>query len=142
MSDIHDYSDIINMPRHKSLNHPPMERINRAAQFAPFAALTGYEESIFEAGRIVNEKKILTNEQKEKISNTLNYLNLHKKDNIEIILFYFVKDETKNGGTYQVKKGVIKKIDEFNKTIKFNDNTTIKFENIYKIIFDTLNEQD
>lgn len=136
MSDIHDYSDIINMPRHKSLNHPPMDKLNRAAQFAPFAALTGYDDSINEAGRTVEDKHDLTNEEKEKISNILNYLNNHLKDNIEIILIYFVPDNKKNGGSYQIKKGILKRIDEFNKFIKFTDNTIIKFNNIYKIICD------
>ena len=76
------YSDIIDLPHHQSENHKRMDKINRAAQFAPFAALTGYAEAINEAGRIVDKKIILSNEEKEKISNILSYLNLHIKEDI------------------------------------------------------------
>ena len=78
--DIHNYDDIINMPRHISSKHPQMKIIDRAAQFAPFAALTGHNESINEASRITDSKKELDENQKEILNNKLNYilLNLDK----------------------------------------------------------------
>ena len=117
--DIHNYDDIINAPRHVSKNHPRMSVSNRAAQFAPFAALTGYAESINEAGRIVNEKKLISNEEKIKINSILNYLKDNLNQNIPVRVIYFINDATKKGGKYQVITSTIKKIDEYNKTIKF-----------------------
>ena len=72
--DIHNYDDIINMPRHISSKHPQMKIIDRAAQFAPFAALTGHKESINEASRITDSKKELDENQKEILNNKLNYI--------------------------------------------------------------------
>ena len=69
--DIHNYDDIINMPRHISSKHPQMKIIDRAAQFAPFAALTGHKESINEASRITDSKKELDENQKEILNNKL-----------------------------------------------------------------------
>ena len=79
------YKDIINLPHHVSQNHKPMDKINRAAQFAPFAALVGYEEAIKEKERTVDKKIILTNEEKEKISNILSYINLNIKNEIKYL---------------------------------------------------------
>ena len=134
------YSDIINLPHHQSENHKRMDKINRAAQFAPFAALTGYAEAINEAGRIVDKKIILSNEEKEKISNILSYLNLHIKEDIIITIVYFIKDNLKEGGSYNTITSSLKKIDEFNKIIELKNKTKIKINDIYKINVDIFNE--
>ena len=63
-----DYSDIINLPHHVSRNHPPMPMMNRAAQFAPFAALTGYEDVIQETGRLTDEFIELSDDDKERLN--------------------------------------------------------------------------
>ena len=115
------YKDIINLPHHVSLNHKPMDKINRAAQFAPFAALVGYEDAINEKGRTVDKKIILTNEEKEKISNILSYINLNIKDEIKVSI------------SYSIKEGIIRRIDEVNKEIIFKDKTKIKINDIYEI---------
>lgn len=143
MSDIHDYDDIINLPRHVSKTHPHMSLADRAAQFSPFAALTGYEEAIKEAGRIVDEKIELSEEEKEEINRQLNYLNEHKKDNIQITITYFLKDMKKNGGSYRQITSNLKRLDEIEKTILLADNTTLRIDDIRKIqspLFDTLDE--
>lgn len=127
------YKDIINLPHHVSLNHKPMDKINRAAQFAPFAALVGYEDAINEKGRTVDKKIILTNEEKEKISNILSYINLNIKDEIKVSITYFIKDKVKDGGSYSIKEGIIRRIDEVNKEIIFKDKTKIKINDIYEI---------
>ena len=134
------YSDIIDLPHHQSENHKRMDKINRAAQFAPFAALTGYAEAINEAGRILDKKIILSNEEKEKISNILSYLNLHIKEDIIITIVYFIKDNFKEGGSYNSITSSLKKIDEFNKIIELKNKTKIKINDIYKINVDIFNE--
>jgi hypothetical protein len=143
MSDIHDYDDIINLPRHVSETHPHMSLADRAAQFSPFAALTGYEDAIKEAGRIVDEKIELSEEEKEEINRKLNYLNEHKKDNIQITITYFLKDMKKNGGSYRQITSNLKRLDEIEKTILLADNTILRIDDIRKIqspLFDTLDE--
>ena len=143
MSDIHDYDDIINLPRHISKTHPHMSLADRAAQFSPFAALTGYEDAIKEAGRIVDEKIELSEEEKEEINRQLNYLNEHKKDNIQITITYFLKDTKKNGGSYRQITSNLKRLDEIEKTILLADNTILRIDDIRKIqspLFDTLDE--
>ncbi len=143
MSDIHDYDDIINLPRHVSKTHPHMSLADRAAQFSPFAALTGYEEAIKEAGRIVDEKIELSEEEKEEINRQLNYLNEHKKDNILITITFFLKDMKKSGGSYRQITSNLKRLDEIEKTILLADNTILRIDDIRKIqspLFDTLDE--
>ena len=80
--DIHDYSSIINLPHHVSETHPHMSLYDRAAQFSPFAALTGYEDAIKEAGRQVSSKIEISEEEKLEINRKLNYLSEHNKENI------------------------------------------------------------
>lgn len=127
------YKDIINLPHHVSQNHKPMDKINRAAQFAPFAALVGYEEAIKEKERTVDKKIILTNDEKEKISNILSYINLNIKNEIKVSITYFIKDKVKDGGSYSIKEGIIRRIDEVNKEVIFKDKTKIKINDIYEI---------
>jgi hypothetical protein len=134
------YDDIINLPHHVSENHKRMDKINRAAQFAPFAALTGYAEAINEAGRVVDKKIILSNEEKEKISNILSYLNLHIKEDIIVTIVYFIKDNLKEGGSYNSITSSLKKIDDFNKIVELKNKIKIKINDIYKINVDIFNE--
>lgn len=110
--DIHNYDDIINMPRHISSKHPQMKIIDRAAQFAPFADLTGHKESIDEASRITNSKKELDENQKEILNNKLNYILLNLDKLFEIKITYFQADLKKSGGKYITILANIKKIDE------------------------------
>lgn len=132
MFDVHNYDDIMNMPKPKS-NHITMDRLQRASQFAPFSALNGYEESIFEAGRIVDKKILLSQEQKDEISYKLIYLQEHIKENIEIEVVYFIADNKKKGGSYQSKIGVLRKIDDVERKIQFIDKSFINICDIYKL---------
>lgn len=133
--DVHNYDDIINIDKPKS-NHKPMDKLQRASQFAPFAALKGYEESIFESGRIVDEKIELSQEQKDDISYKLIYLQENIKMNILIKIIYFVPDKNKIGGFYQNKIGILKKIDSIKRIIEFVDKTKIDIYNLYSLDFD------
>ena len=126
------YDDIIMLPHPESKSHTRMNRIDRAAQFAPFAALTGYAEAINEAGRLVDAKKELTNEEKELISNKLNYLLENIDLNIEVMVIYFVPDKKKNGGFNQSIQSVIRKLD-IDGTIHFKNKRKINIENVISI---------
>ena len=127
-----EYLDIINLPHHVSLNHKRMSNSDRAAQFAPFAALTGYEALIREMARVTQTKLTLSTEKVAEISKVLSYLKEHIKESVAITIIFFRKDEKKNGGEYIKYTGLVKKIDEYHKTIKVDD-ITIKFNDIYEI---------
>ena len=129
--DIHNYDDIINMPRHISSKHPQMKIIDRAAQFAPFAALTGHKESINEASRITDSKKELDENQKEILNNKLNYILLNLDKLFEIKITYFQADLKKSGGKYVTVLASIKKIDEYNKVLVLNNGKKIKIDDLY-----------
>ena len=129
--DIHNYDDIINMPRHISSKHPQMKIIDRAAQFAPFAALTGHKESINEASRITDSKKELDENQKEILNNKLNYILLNLDKLLEIKITYFQADLKKSGGKYFTVLASIKKIYEYNKVLVLNNVKKIKIDDLY-----------
>ncbi len=139
--DVHNYNDIINIKKPCS-NHKPMDHLQRAAQFAPFAALKGYEESIFETGRLVDEKIELSDEQKDEISYKLTFLQEHIKDNYEIEVIYFIPDKRKKGGIYKQKIGVLKRIIEVEKKLQFGDKTMINILDIYQIRIEELDKYD
>ena len=131
------YDDIISLPYVKSKTHKHMSNHDRAAQFAPFAALTGYEQLIKETARHVDKKILLTDDKKEEISNKLNFL-LKNKVPCKIKITYFVKDEKKDGGKYVTEEFENIKIDT-NKKIIIAKNRRIKIEDILEIesdIFD------
>ena len=134
-----NYDDIINLPHHVSKNHPQMSRYNRAAQFAPFSALTGYEESINEARRYVTNKIELDDSNKEEINFKLNILNNLINQRNQVTFIFFSKDKLKDGGCYKTIKGILKKYDEINKLIILEDKTKIYLDDIFSIkspIFD------
>ena len=108
--------------------HPRMSIYQRSAQFAPFAALEGFEDDIYETGRITTSKIVLEEDELESINNTLNI----KRNNL-IKITYFVKDKNKIGGKYLEKTDYIKKIDLINKYIILRDGTKILFTDILKI---------
>ena len=130
---MNNYDDIINLPHHESSVYKRMPMINRAAQFAPFAALTGYEEAIEETGRITNMKSELDEYIKEDISNKINYLADKENGDKKIIITYFVPDLRKEGGEYVTKSGFVLKVDEVRKELYLDDNTVIKISNITAI---------
>ena len=132
------YDDIIDLPHHESKSHIRMNRIDRAAQFAPFAALTGYAEAINEAGRLVDSKKELTDDEKEEINYRLKFLLENTNLNLEVMIIYFVPDKNKNGGSNHSIKGIIRKVD-IDGTIHLKNRIRINIDNIISInssIFD------
>lgn len=134
--DIHNYDDIINMPRHVSKIHPHMNNENRAAQFAPFAALTGHKEAVNESERITEKRMILDENENEILDQKIQYIieNIHEQPFIKVT--YFVKDLTKNGGSYVTIENSVKKINEYENSIIFIDGLIIKMQDIYNIEID------
>lgn len=133
------YDSIIDLPHHESKNHKRMPFLDRAAQFAPFAALTGYEESIIETARITDQKIELSKEDLELLSYKLNYLKETKfKEEIEAI--YFIFDEKKEGGHYKTYKGKVRRLDEANRILYFEDQTKLSLDLIVDIKNEALNQ--
>ena len=117
IKNIHDYGDIINLPYKKSKKYKHMSQKDRAAQFAPFAALTGHKQELDENKKsILNQKLLYFIETKEKIKIT-----------------YFKKNQKKSGGDYLTTIQRIKKIDSIYKTITLQNGQIIKMEDIYEI---------
>ncbi len=134
-----NYDDIINLNRPVS-KHSHLSMESRAAQFAPFAALVGYNNAIKETTRLTDKRIILDEEKKEILNNKLNYINEHIDDMNEITIVYFVKDNTKVGGKYLEKTSVVKRIDLVNQKIKFVDNFIILMKDIIDIRGDIFDE--
>ena len=124
-----DYSDIINAYHEISSRHPRMSIQNRASQFAPFNALTGYSDLIEETSKIKDKKIDLYKDLEDNINNKLNYINEHIKDNIKVTITYFDNKNMK----YIKKKCIVKKIDIVYSFIKLNDNTKISMFDIINI---------
>ena len=136
---MNNYDDIINLDRPVS-KRPSSSMESRASQFAPFAALVGYDSEIKETARLTDKKAVLDESQKEIISNKLSYLNEHLNNQNEVTVTYFIKDSKKSGGRYLQKTGIIKRIDLVNQNIKFTDNTIINMKDITNIKGDVFNE--
>ena len=119
------YDDIINLPHHISKNHPQMSLENRAAQFAPFAALVGYEEAIEASKELKEEKIILAKDKKDELEEKLHQLN---KGNVIEIKYYSV-----NKKKYLIYKGTIKQIDKVEKKIVFINRVSIQIKDIIDI---------
>ncbi len=110
-----DYSDIIHLQRPVSEKHPPMDRMMRAAQFAPFAALTGHDEAVRETARLTEEEIELDEYEISELDRKLQYLKAHSGVQAEVT--HFEKDARKEGGAYVRDTGVVKKIDEYTHTL-------------------------
>jgi hypothetical protein len=137
---MNNYDDIINIKNYKSKKRPQMSIYNRSAQFSPFAALTGYEESIDEASRITLNKSTISQDDKKILDIKFNILNDNLNEKPLVNIIYFIDDLKKQGGKYISKEGYIKKFDYNEKLVVFDDNTKIKISNIIDIqseIFDT-----
>lgn len=110
--------------------YPKMSMLDRAAQFAPFAALTGHKEAILEQQRTTQTKRILSNEEKLRINEKIiELMNLKSKCRIT----YFEKDQKKSGGKYYTATYTFKRLDELNKTLIFKENAQIQIDDIVDI---------
>ncbi|MBQ9318849.1 MAG: hypothetical protein IJR82_04395 [Bacilli bacterium] len=126
-----NYDDIISLPHHVSKKYQPMSILNRAGQFAPFAALTGFGEAINEVSRITDSKKYLNDY--DELNYQLQFLKKQIKNKPCIMITYFVSDKTKNGGKYIKEQKNVKIIDEVYNKIIFTDKSYVDFGDILKI---------
>ncbi|HZJ99834.1 MAG TPA: hypothetical protein VFC79_07495 [Tissierellaceae bacterium] len=138
------YDDIINLPRHVSKKRNCIPIIDRAAQFSPFVALTGYDTAIKETGRVTEDRIELDVYMKEALNNKLQILIDKLKEDPKIKITHFQPDEKKTGGAYTTVTGVVKKIDEYEKFIVLIDGISIPIDEIIDIegeIFGILNDE-
>ena len=125
------YDAIIDLPHHRSVTHPHMTSTDRAAQFAPFAALVGYDEAIGETARLTDERPQLDEQQLSRLDELLTEITANPNATVRVT--YFVVDERKAGGRYERAEGVIKKIDGFSKTIVLESGEKIPIEDIVEL---------
>ena len=127
------YDDIIDLPHHVSKKHPPMPMEDRAAQFSPFAALTGYGDAVKETARLTDKKLEMDEETLKQLNTEFAIL----KDNLlsepEVTVTYFVPDERKSGGRYVDINGKAKRIDEFDRLLILDDGRRIPLDDIISI---------
>lgn len=136
------YDDIIDLPHYISQKRPQMSMLDRAAQFSPFAALTGYDAAIKETGRLTDERIELEEEALTILNMKYQMLMDALPDNPEVTITYFVPDERKEGGSYVSKTGVVKKLNEFERLIVFQDGTKILMDHILDISLPSMNDPD
>ena len=127
------YDDIINLPHHVSSKRPQMPILERAAQFLPFSALTGYEAAVKETARLTDTRIELEESEKDLLNTKLHVLldNLATEPKVKIT--YFLPDGRKSGGKYVSKMGTVIKIDLYNRQIKLEDETVIPLDDIFAI---------
>ena len=130
-----EYDDIINLPHHVSQKHPQMSIHDRAAQFAPFAALTGHGEAIAETARLTDRKIELDDYEKMKLDEKLLILQEHIMEMPEISVTYFCPDEKKEGGKYVTVTKALRKINDMERTLLMEDGMQIRIEDILEVSF-------
>lgn len=133
MNDTSKYNDIIDLPHHVSKTRPQMDMIERAAQFSPFAALTGYDAAVKETARLTDSRVILDEESKTILDAKFQILFEHINACPEVTVTYFQPDLLKKGGEYITKTGCIRKIQPIEKNIVFTDSVTLKIDDIVDI---------
>ena len=127
------YEDIIHLPHHVSTVHPHMPVSDRAAQFAPFAALTGYGDVIKETARQTDAKPELSEDEKEILDYKIQLACGLPGEKPGVVITYFVPDEKKTGGSYVPKCGKLKKLNPLERWIQLTDGTKIALDDIAKI---------
>lgn len=124
------YDDLLSLSRPVSRRHPPMDRAARAAQFAPFASLSGYDAVIEETARLTQRKIEPTEEERAAINQRLCLWAEHIRERPSVTLTFFVPDERKEGGAYATHTGRLKKVDAHGQKLVFEDGTIVPFDAI------------
>ena len=128
-----EYDDIIHLPHHVSERHPQMSMLNRAAQFAPFAALTGYDDAIRESRRLTDEWREPGDVEDEELNRAVARLMQRMEEHPCVKVTFFRPDERKRGGSYRQWSGRVKRIDEYERLLRLTDGRTIPMDFITKI---------
>ena len=124
------YDDIIRLPHHISQNHPQMPMLDRAAQFAPFAALTDYKAAVGETARLTVERRELDAQEAEELNRRLAALIARLPDRPEATIEYFVPDDRKAGGAYVTISGRVRHISFPERTLVMEDGTVIPLDDV------------
>lgn len=130
------YEDMLYLEPPVSKIHRKMSISERAAQFMPFAALTGYEDLIRESSRMTQRRIELSETEIEELKHKLEFLHVHEKENPLIKVMYFLQDLKKNGGSYQTVEKQLHRIDDIEKKVIFKDRTTIQFDDIILVEYE------
>lgn len=133
MSDENKYDDILYLPHPVSARHPQMPLADRAAQFSPFAALTGHEAAIRETARLTKERVELDESRKEILDEHLQMIRENLSEKPEVTFTYFQPDERKSGGAYLTVTGRVKKMDGYERRILLEDGTVVPLEELIDI---------
>ena len=136
------YNEIINLPHHVSKTRPQMPMSDRAAQFAPFAALTGYDSAIKETGRLTNERIELDEDALTALNVKYQFLMDALDEEPEIKITYFKPDERKAGGEYVSAIGAVKKVDDFERLITMQDGTRIPMDDVYDMSISVITNEN
>jgi len=127
------YGDIIHLPHHVSDKRPRIPMVSRAAQFSPFAALTGYDAAIRETGRLTDRRIELSEEQLQELDRKQQLLMENIRDCPEVSVTYFVPDERKQGGAYITVTGRVKRINPYTRAMTLTDQTSIPMDEILEL---------
>ena len=133
MNNSEEYEDIINLPHHVSKKHPRMSIETRSAQFAPFAALTGYDDVIKETARLTNERREIDESLKIILDEKLQIIEEKISSKPLITFTYFVPDFKKEGGSYKTVTGNVRKIDEYRNLVALEDRMEIPIPEIIEL---------
>jgi hypothetical protein len=134
------YADIIGLPHHTSRTRPRMSVSARAAQFAPFAALTGYGAAVDETARLTDDRIVLDENAKAILDGKLQIIAEHIAEHPEVTITYFEPDKKKSGGAYRSVTGQVKEIDEYERIVRLCDGMKIPIEQIYGIVSELFEE--
>jgi len=134
--EFHRYDDIIHLPHHVSETRPRMSRHDRAAQFSPFAALTGHGAALLEAGRRTERQAELDEDRKSVLDGRLQALQERSVRHPEAAATYFQPDGRKAGGAYRTVSGPVKGVDAQGRRLLFEDGTVVPFDALYDLELD------
>ena len=129
----HPYADILSDPRPTRYARPPMSCQDRAAQFAPFAALTGHEAAIGETARITQQRRHLTEDQREQLDRKQKLLQAHVRENPPVTVWYFQADEKKAGGAYRTVTGHLRGVNGQKRLLRLTEGTEIPLDDIIEL---------
>ena len=136
------YEDMLDLPRPVSKNHKHMSNADRAAQFSPFSALTGYEELIEETGRLTEARRELSDAEQEALDRKLCILQEVQNEGIVVSVVFFTEDEYKEGGHYTVHTGILKQVNTEEQYLKMTDGKRIRFMDLQQLESDVFEEGD
>ena len=136
-----DFSDIINLPHHVSKTRRQMPLADRAVQFSAFAALTGYDEEIGEAGRLTEQRHALTEDEQDALNLAVQQL-LNCGEQPHITVIYFEPDARKNGGAYRKCCGHFRRIDYETGKLVFTERHAVSLKWIVRIVFDDMENEN